>query len=135
MIKSLWIKYKSVIMYLVFGVFTTVANIVSFYFCTRWFKMNTVMGTVLAWFGSVLFAYVTNRRWVFDSKKDTWMGVMSELLSFFSCRLLTGALDILIMFLFVDILQFHDMFIKIFSNVIVIVLNYIGSKMFVFKMK
>lgn len=135
MIKSLWIKYKSVIMYLVFGVFTTVANIVIFYFCTRWIKMNTVMSTVLAWLGSVLFAYVTNRRWVFDSKKDTWIGVMSEILSFFSCRLLTGALDILVMFLFVDILQFHDMFIKIFSNVIVIALNYIGSKLFVFKMK
>lgn len=121
---------REVFFYLVFGVLTTVVNIISFAILSRMFGIGTVVSNVIAWFLSVLFAYVTNRRWVFLS---TGGNVFREMLVFFSGRLCTGVLDTLVMFITVDLLSWNDLMMKIISNIIVIILNYIISKFFVFK--
>ena len=68
--KDLFLKYKEVIMYLVFGVLTTVVNIVVYYVVADCLKINYLIANIAAWFLSVLFAYVTNRKYVFESKSD-----------------------------------------------------------------
>lgn len=121
---------REVFFYLMFGMLTTLVNIVSFAILSRAIGIGTVISNVIAWFLSVLFAYVTNRRWVFQSERGD---VLREAAAFFSGRLGTGVLDTLVMFVTVDLLGWNDLLMKIISNVIVIILNYIISKLFVFK--
>lgn len=128
----LYVKYKEVILYLVFGGLTTLVNIVSYAVFARILNMDTVTGTSVAWLISVIFAYITNKIFVFESKTNTFALLVKECVSFFGCRLATGLLDVLIMFVSVNILHFNDMVMKILSNILVIILNYIFSKLFIF---
>ena len=133
MIKEYWDKYKDVILYLVFGVFTTVVNIVSYWVCAHVFGMSVMASTVIAWALAVFFAYVTNRTMVFHSSATEKGEIPKEIGSFFACRLGTGVVDWVIMFVFVNVLHFNDMIVKIAANFIVIVLNYVLSKFVIFK--
>ena len=133
MIKEYWDKYKDVILYLVFGVFTTVVNIVSYWVCAHVFGMSVMASTVIAWALAVFFAYVTNRTMVFHSSATEKGEILKENGSFFACRLGTGVVDWVIMFVFVNVLHFNDMIVKIAANFIVIVLNYVLSKFVIFK--
>lgn len=133
--KDIWMKYKSIFFYLVFGVGTTVVNIVSYALFARICGFNTIVSNILAWILAVAFAYITNKLWVFESKCTEIKEIMNELIKFISCRLLTGIIDLLIMFVFVDLLLFNDIIIKCISNIIVIILNYVASKIFIFKKK
>lgn len=130
--KNLWKKYKEIVLYLVFGGGTTLVNIAVYYICAHSLQQNTVVSTCVAWVLSVMFAYITNKIWVFESKAHTVREVFCEVVSFFSCRLLTGLLDLAIMFICVDVMEWNDLLIKVLSNVIVIVLNYVASKLFIF---
>ena len=131
--KGFLTKNRSVILYIIFGVLTTLVNIVSYWLLTRWLKQSVNTATVVAWILSVLFAYITNRTWVFDSKAIQPNEVIREIVSFFLARLSTGLLDWLIMFVFVTKLSLPDMPVKIASNILVIVLNYVLSRFLVFK--
>lgn len=138
MFGSIWkmyLKYKEVILYLIFGGLTTLINIISYTVCAHIFYMDTVESTSAAWIISVIFAYVTNKIFVFESKTNTLAMLVKECISFFGCRLATGVMDIVIMYLAVDIMHFNDIIMKIFSNVLVIVLNYVFSKLFIFARK
>lgn len=126
-------RYRSVISYLFFGGCTTLLNIIVYTLCTRFLLMDTVPATVMAWIVAVLFAYITNRIWVFGSNVKGIAGIVRELAAFFACRIATGALDIAIMFVCVEKLRFHDIIMKVISNIIVIILNYVASKIIVFK--
>ena len=128
-------KYQSLIAYAVFGVLTTVVNIVTYSICYNRVGMGNTLSNVLAWILAVAFAYVTNKLWVFDSKSWKLQVLKKEIVAFISCRLATGILDIAIMFVCVDLLGFHAMLMKIISNIIVIVLNYVFSKVIIFKKK
>jgi putative flippase GtrA len=92
-----------------------------------------MVGTILAWALAVFFAYVTNRTMVFHSSATGTNEIMKEIVSFFACRLGTGVVDWAIMLIFVTILHFNDMIVKILANFIVIVLNYVLSKFVIFK--
>lgn len=129
---ELFLKYKEMVLYLVFGGLTTLVNIVTYALFAYVFNMGTVVSTMLAWIVSVIFAYITNKIFVFESKTDSLAMAVTECISFFGCRLATGLLDILIMFVSVNILHFNDMVMKILSNILVIILNYIFSKLFIF---
>ena len=94
-----------------------------------------MVSNIIAWFASVLFAYLTNRKWVFHSEAETFEDYWKEILAFFAARLGTGILDWLIMFIFAKQMGLNDMVIKIVSNVVVIVLNYVASKFWIFKSK
>ena len=131
-IKELMIKYKSFILYAIFGVLTTIVNVVTYYLFAKVFGCGTAVSTIIAWLVAVLFAYVTNKKWVFDSPSWEKDVLIKELIAFFSCRLLTGLLDLIIMMVFVDVLHFNDLIIKVISNIIVIILNYVASKLVIF---
>ena len=133
--KELWAKYKDLIPYGIFGVLTTVVNVLVYALCAKTFGLSTVVSTAIAWVAAVLFAYITNRKWVFHSKTTGAAAIVKEIVSFFVCRLLTGVLDVGIMKLFVDILGFNDVIVKVASNIVVIILNYVASKLVIFKKK
>lgn len=132
-LKELFLKYKSFILYVFFGGCTTLVNIISYAICARCFSMGTVSSNIIAWILAVTFAYITNRTMVFESKANDTTSIIREIISFFSCRLLTGGLDLLIMYVFVDIVGANDLIMKIISNIIVIILNYVASKLLIFK--
>lgn len=131
-LKEQFEKHREVIMYLVFGVLTTAVNYISYLLLAR-ATSHTVFSTAAAWALSVLFAYYTNRKWVFGSKASGPRGVLGEMAAFFAARLFSGLLDIGIMFVFVDLWHYNDSAVKIASNVIVIALNYVFSKLFIFR--
>lgn len=133
MVKKLFERYKGIISYLFFGICTTIVNIISYYICAHWFRFSTVESTVVAWGLAVIFAYVTNKLFVFESCSWKWDIVAREVVSFLACRTVTGLLDILIMYIGVDKWGLYDVGVKIFSNVGVIVLNYMASKWVIFK--
>lgn len=131
--KKLYDKYKDIIPYGVFGVLTTVVNIVSYWIAAHLLGLSVMASTVIAWILSVLFAYVTNRKWVFHSEAEGFEAIVKEMVSFFGCRLATGFVDLACMFVFVDVLHLDDVVIKVIANIIVIVLNYVASKLVIFK--
>ena len=131
-IEKLITQYREVLSYLFFGVCTTLINIITYFVCSKT-GMDTATATVIAWVLSVLFAYLTNRYFVFENRADNAFGILREAISFFSCRLATGVLDLVIMLIFVDILHQNDLLIKILSNILVIILNYAASKIFIFR--
>lgn len=132
-IKELINKYMDIILYGVFGVLTTVVNIVSYWIMAHPLGMGTMVSTVIAWVLAVLFAYFTNRKWVFHSKATGTQAIMKEIGSFFACRIVTGVVDWACMFLFVEVLVFNDVIVKVFANIFVIILNYVASKLIIFK--
>lgn len=132
---QLFKKYQQLILYLFFGVCTTAVNIITYYLCAHLIHLSVVISTCIAWAISVIFAYVTNKWWVFESKSLKIQEILQELLSFVSCRLFTGGCDLGIMYLCVDLLGMNDLFIKIASNVLVVILNYIASKLIIFRKK
>ena len=97
--------------------------------------MSNTLSNVVAWILAVTFAYLTNKVWVFDSKSWAWAVVKKEVPAFVSCRLATGIMDLVIMYLSVDVMHGNAMVMKIISNVLVIVLNYVFSKLVIFKKK
>lgn len=128
-------KYKDILLYGIFGVLTTVVNIATYWVAAHPLGLSVMVSTVIAWIAAVLFAYVTNRKWVFHSQAQGTKEIVRELVSFFACRLATGVVDWACMFIFVDLLHFNDVIIKAAANVLVIILNYVASKLVIFKHK
>ena len=121
---------KELILYIVFGVLTTIVNIVVYFFFTKVCGVNYIISNIIAWFLSVLFAYVTNRIWVFESENTN---LIKEAILFFGGRLFSGILDTGLMILFIDILTVGDLISKIVVQIIVVIVNYVFSKWIVFK--
>ncbi|MGO3468041.1 MAG: GtrA family protein [Weissella hellenica] len=128
------VKYHMQIMYLVFGVLTTLVNIVV-YSGARWIDLTINISYVLAWLLSVLFAYLTNRKWVFDSQTTGFGNIILEVIKFFLARLATGVLGYLILLFGVHIIHQNDMIWNIIQNIFVIVSNYVLSKLVIFRLK
>ncbi|MCP8383166.1 GtrA family protein [Clostridioides difficile] len=126
-------KHKETILYLFFGAFTTLVNIVSYLFFTRVILFNFMVANVLAWIFAVLFAYVTNKFFVFESRRVELKFLFKEFLSFVSFRLISGIIEMVIMYIMIDLLFVNDVIVKIFTNIVVIVLNYLFSKMIIFR--
>lgn len=131
--KELWQKYRHLFLYLVFGALTTAVNIVTYHLCYEVAGVPNVPANVIAWVLSVAVAYLTNKLWVFDSKSFAPAVALPELWKFVSCRLATGIMDLCIMWVGVDLLHGPATPVKIGSNVLVIVLNYLFSKLLIFK--
>ena len=134
MLKRLLNKYKEIILYLVFGVLTTVVSIASYYICTKTF-LDTNSGfqiqiaNVISWILSVTFAYITNKLFVFESRGN----VFKEAVKFYASRLSTLACEMVLMYLLVTVMHFGDLPVKIFVQFVVIAANYVLSKLVVFK--
>lgn len=126
-------KHKKILSYLFFGICTTIINILCYKVSYEGLKIPNVISTCFAWVIAVTFAFVTNKRYVFESKSQEKNIVRKELKYFFSCRLLTGFAEVLFMYVMVDMLKGDAILWKLISNVLVIVLNYFASKIVVFK--
>ena len=125
-------KKKLIISYLIWGALTTVVNITVYYILTQWVGIPYLISNFSAWVMAVLFAYITNKRFVFNSSNKRGGKVSREILYFFCGRMLTGAVDMGLMFLLVSILSVNDIFSKLVVNVTVVVLNFIISKYIIF---
>ena len=132
-ISKIYIKYREVILYLVFGVLTTVVSISSYYICSEILNIHYLVSNIISWVLSVIFAYFTNRVWVFESKSKNTSDILKEMLTFVNCRLLSGVIDMATMFVLVGAIHINDMYAKVFTQFIVVILNYVLSKLIVFK--
>ena len=136
-IKELYNKYKEIINYLIFGVLTTVVSLGVYYISVFTFlnpdnAIQLQIANILSWIAGVTFAYITNRKLVFES---TEQDKLKEATKFVASRIVTLVLDMIIMWIGVTILHNNDKIIKIISQVIVVISNYIFSKLFVFTKK
>ena len=121
---------------MLFGGFTTLINTVSYSVLIKWLNVENVPSVIISWVLSVAFAYITNKLWVFESKSFDKKTLTKEIPSFFGARVLTGILDLAIMYIAVDVCKSPtEILWKLLSNVIVIILNFVASKMLIFKKK
>lgn len=133
-IKELYLKYKEIVNYLIFGVLTTVISLVTYYICVYTFlnpeqAVQLQIANVISWILGVTFAYVTNRKFVFESNEKN---KIKEASKFVTSRIATLLMDMAIMFTGVTLLKFNDKIIKLVSQVGVIIANYLLSKIIVF---
>lgn len=143
-LKDLFIKYKEIIFYIIFGILTTAVSFVSYAVCTRLIYLQSeiagiAVSNVISWVCAVLFAFVTNKIWVFESRSGDVKTVLNELWKFIASRLVTGALEwfgvpfLVYAGLNQTILGTKGMLSKLIVSVAVVILNYVFSKIFVFR--
>lgn len=137
MIKNIYSKHKEIINYLIFGILSTIVNLLTYYILifTLFNSNNPIelqITNIISWIISVTFSYITNKIYVFQSNNEN---ITKEIIKFYSSRLTTLFLDILLMFIFVTIFNLNDKIIKLIVAIIIIILNYILSKLIVFKQK
>ena len=104
-------------------------------FCTRNLNIEFLISNWIAWIVAVLFAYITNKFFVFESKKINIKFLIKELSSFVSCRLLSGIIEMILMYTMISLMSLNDFIVKIITNVVVVILNFIFSKLIIFKNK
>ena len=125
-------KYKEVLLYLFFGGLAFIVSIVSFYLLIKNTAMNELVANLLSWIITVTFAYLTNRIWVFDAATDNKRELLNQIWKFYSGRIVTLIIEEVILFVFISWLGMNSIFIKTIAQIVVIVLNYVISKLFVF---
>ena len=126
-------EHREGMRYLVFGVLSTIINIVVFTICCRIIKIPVLISTIISWIIAVLFAYVTNKLYVFDSKVIQKKELAREIISFFNARIVTLVIETVFLWATVIKLGLNEIIMKIIVNIIVIVLNFVFSKVFIFK--
>ena len=132
-LKALFVKYYDLITYLVFGVLTTAVNYIVYLPCYNLLHLSASVSNAIAWVVAVAFAFLTNKPFVFRSHDWSAWTVIPELTKFVGCRIGSGVLETAIIFLTVDCLSGNGNIMKLITSVLVVVLNYIGSKLLVFK--
>ena len=128
-------KYRDEILYLVFGVLTTIVNYVVYIPCYNLLHFTGAVSNGIAWVAAVAFAFLTNKPFVFKSHDWSAKVLLPELGKFLGCRIGSGLLETAIIFLTVDCLTWNGNWMKLFTNVMVVFLNYFGSKLLVFRKK
>lgn len=126
-------KYKEIIMFGIFGILTTLINVISFYIFH--FYINYLLSNAIAWLISILFAYITNRMYVFNSTVSGLKNIIKEFNLFLISRLLSGVLDMALMFIFIDFLHWDNFSSKVLVNNFVVITNYLFSKLLVFNLR
>lgn len=134
-IKSLIRKYSNLLAYLFFGGLTTVVNYLVYLPCYNLLGISAAVSNVIAWVVAVAFAYLTNKPFVFKSHDWSAKTVLPELAKFIGCRVGSGLLETAIIFITVDLLCWNGNWMKLFTSVLVVILNYFGSKLLVFRGK
>jgi putative flippase GtrA len=126
-------KYWDIIFYLFFGVLTTVVNWLVYFPLYNWAEVSATVSTVIAWVVAVAFAYLTNKPFVFRSHDWSWKAVKPELAKFLGCRIGSGVMEVFVMWLTVEVLFWNGNLMKILVSMLVVILNYVGSKLLVFR--
>lgn len=132
--KDLVNKYGEIIRYLIIGVLTTIVSLAIYYGLTLTIldvkvPIELQIANILSWIGAVIFAYFTNKYYVFKNNNKDKKGIIK----FFSSRIITLLIDMFLMYIFVTRLSFNDKIIKILVQIVVVISNYVLSKFFVFK--
>ncbi|MCM1371112.1 MAG: GtrA family protein [Clostridium sp.] len=130
---NLYKKYQEIINYLIIGVLTTLVSIGAYFIFAKVIGINYIVSNVISWTISVAFAYITNKVFVFKNEEKDKKKVLIQIYQFVKYRLLSLVIDVLLLYLFVELIKMNDMIAKVINQVIVIVLNYVFSKLFVFK--
>ncbi|MDR0591034.1 MAG: GtrA family protein [Candidatus Nomurabacteria bacterium] len=130
---ELYRKHQMIIRYLVFGGLATIVSIGSYFIFAKVCHIEEVTSNILSWVCAVLFAYVTNKVFVFESKKSEVKEVIKEMSTFFGMRLVSGLFEIAMFALLVKVFLLNDLVIKVILQFIIVILNYIFSKLVIFK--
>ena len=134
-LRSLIEKYWDILIYLVFGVLTTVVNYAIYLPVFNFCGISAAVSNMIAWAGAVIFAFLTNKPFVFHSHDWSAKTAVPELIKFVSCRLASGVMETVILFLTVDCMNWNGNIWKLVTQVLVIIINYVGSKLLVFRNK
>lgn len=134
-IRELFLRYYDLIMYLVFGVMTTAVNYLVYLPCYNLFGLSASVSNMISWVVSVAFAFLTNKPFVFRSHDWSAKVVWPELAKFVGCRVGSGVMETVILFVTVDTLRWNGNIWKLVTSVLVVVVNYVGSKLLVFRNK
>ena len=132
---SLIKKYEEVLSYLFFGGLTTLVNYIVYLPCYNLLHLSGALSNAIAWVAAVAFAYITNKPFVFKSHDWSAKTVIPELTKFVGCRVGSGLAETVIIFIAVDLLAMNGNIIKLLTSVLVVVLNYVASKLVVFRKK
>ena len=128
-------KYEEIISYLFFGGLTTVVNYAVYLPCYNLLGISGAVSNAIAWVAAVAFAYLTNKPFVFKSNDWSAKVVLPELVKFVGCRVGSGVLETAIIFVTVDCLNWNGNVIKLVTSILVVALNYVASKLLVFRKK
>lgn len=131
--EDIYKKYKEILLYLFFGGLTTIISIGSYSYCDIVMHMNPLVANIISWILAVLFAYVTNKIWVFNAETNGIYELGIEMFHFFTGRIFTLIVEEIILLVFINKLHFNSILVKVAAQVVVIVLNYIISKLIVFR--
>lgn len=134
-LKVLFHKHCDILVYLIFGMLTTVVNYLVYLPCYNLAHLPSAVSNMVAWIAAVAFAYVTNKIFVFRSLDWSIQTLLPELAKFLGTRLGSGVLETGMLFLFVDVFAMNGNLWKLVTSILVVVLNYIGSKLLVFRRK
>lgn len=126
-------KNKEVLLYLFFGVLTFFVGIFTYAYFNVTLEMNELIANIISWVIAVTFAFVTNRIWVFQASTKTLVEFIKQMASFFVGRVMTLIIEEIILLVFISILGFDSMIVKIVAQIVVIVFNYAISKLVVFR--
>lgn len=126
-------KLWEIFIYLFFGGLTTIVNFVAFFIARDLLHLSLVPSNTISWLAAVLFAFVTNKLWVFHSKTETPGELAVEFGKFIFYRILSYVLDMGAMLLLVNVLHVGDFWAKLITQILVVIANYLFSKLFIFK--
>lgn len=132
-LQKIYIKYQEVFRYILFGVLTTVVNIAVFMLFDTVFNIPYLIANAISIIAAILFAFFTNKKYVFKTKSSTFKIAFKEFYLFTGLRLISGLFDMLSMWILVDFMNLETNFSKILTQFIIVISNYLFSKLYIFK--
>lgn len=132
LLKQFYIKHQELFTYIFFGILTTGVNIGIFFISVNIFNMQYLLANAISILFAILFAFFTNKKYVFQSKTTTFKSAFKEFYLFFGLRLLSGIFDMFSMLILVDFINVETNISKILTQFIIVFLNYLFSKLYIF---
>ena len=132
-LKKTWNKYRDVLLYLIFGGLTTLVNYLVYFPLHHVFRVSASLSNCVAWLVAVVFAFLTNKPFVFQSHDWSSATVISEVSKFVGSRIFSGLLETVWIVLTVDFLKWNSVAMKLIASAAVIIVNYVASRWVVFK--
>lgn len=134
-VRDLLKKYQELIAYGIVGVLTTLLNLAVYFVLTSWLGVHYILSDIIAWVICFVFSFVTNKLYVFKSATWTFNTLLKEVAKFFTSSVFTGIVDVGLLYAMVDLMKINGTVSKLTDNVVIIILNYILRKLWVFKKK
>lgn len=128
-------KYNQIIAYGAMGILTTIINVIVFYICNEFWGLDYKMATTIAWLLSVIFAYITNKLFVFKSQTTSLVHLFKEMTSFLCFRVTSYFFDLILMIFLIEFINLEENLSKLIVNIFVVLFNYFVSKFYIFRMR